>query len=296
MAGNNSIQFLRGTQSQIASSTEVALVGQPVFATDTNQLYVGDGTTEVRNLNPISSTVVKTSSEWKYTNYIIPKGCFGFDSTNNELRVGDGTSEWADLDTVMTTPNASFDSSWSKIAQVVRSGGASRCFKLGDTKSISINSVTYSLRVIDITDSSLTVELNNVLSTLYPMNNSALTYAMPYSNTTMATTTLPSIFNELPTTLKSVLNNDSKSLKLFKESDFSTFAYYKRAGASLIKRRKQHGDATGTAYPYWLQDTATTTSTMRYSFAIVNAQGSIVKTKVNEANTNLGVTFYFTIQ
>lgn len=55
MANNKSLQFLRGTQSQISSSTEVALAGQPVFATDTNQLYIGDDSTQIKNLTPVNT-------------------------------------------------------------------------------------------------------------------------------------------------------------------------------------------------------------------------------------------------
>lgn len=44
MAGNNSIQFLRGTSTQRLASTEALLPGQPFIETDTNKLYVGTGT------------------------------------------------------------------------------------------------------------------------------------------------------------------------------------------------------------------------------------------------------------
>ena len=56
MAGNNSIQFLRGTQSQIKGSAQVALAGQPVYATDTNYLYIGDGSTQIKNLDAIKAS------------------------------------------------------------------------------------------------------------------------------------------------------------------------------------------------------------------------------------------------
>lgn len=76
MAGNNSIQFLRGTSSQIASSTEIALAGQPVFNLTNRRLYIGDGSTQIKNLtairadqadkdgngNNIASTYAKVSS------------------------------------------------------------------------------------------------------------------------------------------------------------------------------------------------------------------------------------------
>ena len=56
MAGNNSIQFLRGTAAQRATHSESSLQGQPIFETDTNKLYVGDGTTLVKNLKAINAT------------------------------------------------------------------------------------------------------------------------------------------------------------------------------------------------------------------------------------------------
>lgn len=56
MAGNNLIQFLRGTSAERATHSEVSLIGQPIFETDTNRLYVGDGTTAVNALLPVNSS------------------------------------------------------------------------------------------------------------------------------------------------------------------------------------------------------------------------------------------------
>lgn len=55
MAGNNSIQFLRGTSAQRATHTETSLAGQPIYETDTNKLYIGDGVTAVNALRPVNS-------------------------------------------------------------------------------------------------------------------------------------------------------------------------------------------------------------------------------------------------
>ena len=55
MAGNNSIQFLRGTSAQRASNSETSLLGQPIYETDTNRLYVGDGVTKVNALKPVNA-------------------------------------------------------------------------------------------------------------------------------------------------------------------------------------------------------------------------------------------------
>ena len=48
-----SIQILRGTSAKIKSSTVVPKDGQPLYATDTHELYVGDGTTQAKNLTGI---------------------------------------------------------------------------------------------------------------------------------------------------------------------------------------------------------------------------------------------------
>ena len=55
MAGNNGIQFLRGTSTQRASNTQISLLGQPIYETDTNRLYVGDGVTKVNALKPVNA-------------------------------------------------------------------------------------------------------------------------------------------------------------------------------------------------------------------------------------------------
>lgn len=55
MAGNNSIQFLRGTAAQRAAHSETSLNGQPIFETDTNKLYIGDGEKAIKDLEPIGA-------------------------------------------------------------------------------------------------------------------------------------------------------------------------------------------------------------------------------------------------
>lgn len=55
MAGNNAIQFLRGTSTQRKKSNEVLLAGQPFFETNTNELFVGNGSnTPLSNMEPIN--------------------------------------------------------------------------------------------------------------------------------------------------------------------------------------------------------------------------------------------------
>lgn len=52
MAGNNSIQFLRGTSQKRRNSNQTLLPGQPFYETDTNQLYIGNGTI-LKNAKPL---------------------------------------------------------------------------------------------------------------------------------------------------------------------------------------------------------------------------------------------------
>ena len=55
MVGNGLIRMLRCTSTSRANSTSVLLEGQPMYETDTKYFYIGDGTTQAKSLQPISS-------------------------------------------------------------------------------------------------------------------------------------------------------------------------------------------------------------------------------------------------
>ena len=55
MAGNNLIRMLRCNSTSRATSSDILLDGQPMYEKDTNSLYVGDGVTQAKNLQPIAS-------------------------------------------------------------------------------------------------------------------------------------------------------------------------------------------------------------------------------------------------
>lgn len=55
MAGNNAIQFLRGTSSDRKSSISSLLAGQPFYETDTNLLYVGSGSESLLAAKPVGN-------------------------------------------------------------------------------------------------------------------------------------------------------------------------------------------------------------------------------------------------
>ena len=63
MAGNNSLQMLRGTSSAISASTATLLAGQPLYDMTNNLLYVGDGsTTQINSTTPIYAYGLKDNS------------------------------------------------------------------------------------------------------------------------------------------------------------------------------------------------------------------------------------------
>ena len=55
MAGNGLIKMLRCNSTSRANSSDILLDGQPMYEKDTNSLYVGDGVTQAKNLQPIAS-------------------------------------------------------------------------------------------------------------------------------------------------------------------------------------------------------------------------------------------------
>ena len=70
MANNQSIQFLRGTAARKAAvgSSTVLLAGQPFFETDTNRLYIGDGSKTLSTLSAISAyydTVIASQEDFE---------------------------------------------------------------------------------------------------------------------------------------------------------------------------------------------------------------------------------------
>lgn len=55
MAGNNSIQFLKGTSEQRQAKTDPLLYGQPLWEVDTKRLYIGDNnSTPMNQLSPVN--------------------------------------------------------------------------------------------------------------------------------------------------------------------------------------------------------------------------------------------------
>ena len=87
-----SIQMRRGTQSKRLASTEVLLAGQPFFEKDTNKLYIGDGTTQLKSLNKVEandSDAAHLSASNTFT------GSNKFEGTVNFSKITEGAISFA---------------------------------------------------------------------------------------------------------------------------------------------------------------------------------------------------------
>ena len=172
--------------------------------------------------------------------------------------------------------------SWDNIAAVSKFGQAPNYWKVGDKKNITVNGVTYAAQIIGFdhdtlttadgsrTKAGITFQLVDCLNTTYSMNGSN-TNVNGWRGSTMRTSTMATLLNQLSSDLKSVLkfvnkvtsvgNNNSgletTSDKLFLLSEIEVFGAtqyscagegkqyeYYTAGNSTIK--KVNGSAS-----YW---------------------------------------------
>ena len=67
MAGNNSIQILRGNTN---ASTEIALDGQPVYNPSSGYLYIGDNSTQIKNLEAVKASYANNANHATYADYL----------------------------------------------------------------------------------------------------------------------------------------------------------------------------------------------------------------------------------
>lgn len=223
MAGNNSIQFLRGTSAQRATHTETSLAGQPIFETDTNKLYIGDGATRIKDLVPVNSslilTVVKTGEEWAEQNTVLLPGQFGYDTTSKITKVGDGTTAWKALPFFVTTDLSFSKASWGQIATLSESGSARKYFSVGDEKTVELSTGEKITLVIlgfnhdDLSDGSgkagITIGMRNLLAATYPMNLT-ITNAGGWDESEMRTSTMATLLSQFPSDLQSVIKQVNK--------------------------------------------------------------------------------------
>ena len=211
--------------------------------------------------------------------------------------------------------------SWDNIAAVSKFGQAPNYWKVGDKKNITVNGVTYAAQIIGFdhdtlttadgsrTKAGITFQLVDCLKTTYSMNGSN-TNVNGWRGSTMRTSTMATLLNQLSSDLKSVLkfvnkvtskgNNQSgletTSDKLFLLSEIEVFGAtqysyagegkqyeYYTAGNSTIK--KVNGSAGG-----WWERSPNSGDTD--SFCRVGNGGSA---NGNGASASYGVSFGFCV-
>lgn len=211
--------------------------------------------------------------------------------------------------------------SWDNIAAISKFGQAPNYWKVGDKKNITVNGVTYAAQIIGFdhdtlttadgsrTKAGITFQLVDCLNTTYSMNGSN-TNVDGWRGSTMRTSTMATLLNQLSSDLKSVLKfvnkvtsvgNNSSGLettsdKLFLLSEIEVFGAtqysyagegkqyeYYTAGNSTIK--KVNGSAD-----YWWERSPYSGDT--YYFCSVYNNGSA---SFNFASNVCGVSFGFCV-
>ena len=173
--------------------------------------------------------------------------------------------------------------SWDNIAAVSKFGQAPNYWKVGDKKNINVNGVTYAAQIIGFdhdtlttadgsrTKAGITFQLVDCLNTTYSMNGSN-TNVNGWRGSTMRTSTMATLLNQLSSDLKSVLkfvnkvtsvgNNNSgletTSDKLFLLSEIEVFGatQYSYAGEGKQYEYYTAGNSTikkvnGSAGDWW---------------------------------------------
>ena len=173
--------------------------------------------------------------------------------------------------------------SWDNIAAVSKFGQAPNYWKVGDKKNITVNGVTYAAQIIGFdhdtlttadgsrTKAGITFQLVDCLNTTYSMNGSG-TNVNGWRGSTMRTSTMATLLNQLSSDLKSVLKfvnkvtskgNKQSSLettsdKLFLLSEIEIFGATQYSYAGEGKRYEYYtaGNSTikkvnGSANAWW---------------------------------------------
>lgn len=211
--------------------------------------------------------------------------------------------------------------SWDNIAAVSKFGQAPNYWKVGDKKNITVNGVTYAAQIIGFdhdtlttadgsrTKAGITFQLVDCLKTTYSMNGSN-TNVNGWRGSTMRTSTMATLLNQLSSDLKSVLKfvnkvtsvgNNSSGLettsdKLFLLSEIEVFGatQYSYAGEGKQYEYYTAGNSTikkvnGSAYNWWERSPSSGNTN---GFCNVNGGGGA---NSNAASASRGVSFGFCV-
>ena len=212
--------------------------------------------------------------------------------------------------------------SWDNIAAVSKFGQAPNYWKVGDKKNITVNGVTYAAQIIGFdhdtlttadggrTKAGITFQLVDCLNTTYSMNGSN-TNVNGWRGSTMRTSTMATLLNQLSSDLKSVLkfvnkvtskgNNQSgletTSDKLFLLSEIEVFGatQYSYAGEGKQYEYYTAGNSTikkvnGSANSWWERSPRSGNTN---SFCIVIDSGGAAG--FSAASDSNGVSFGFCV-
>ena len=211
--------------------------------------------------------------------------------------------------------------SWDNIAAVSKFGQAPNYWKVGDKKNITVNGVTYAAQIIGFdhdtlttadggrTKAGITFQLVDCLKTTYSMNGSN-TNVNGWRGSTMRTSTMATLLNQLSSDLKSVLKfvnkvtsvgNNSSGLeitsdKLFLLSEIEVFGatQYSYAGEGKQYEYYTAGNSTikkvnGSANNWWERSPG---SGNTYGFCSVTNDGAANN---SYASNSYGVSFGFCV-
>ena len=213
------------------------------------------------------------------------------------------------------------DTTWDNIAIVSKLGKAQDYWKVGDTKTVAVNGVNYQFQIIGFdhdnlttkdgtrTKAGITFQMVDCLNTTYSMNGSN-TNSGGWNGSTMRTSTMATLLNQLSSDLKSVLKfvnkvtsvgNSSSGLettsdKLFLLSEIEVFGatQYSYAGEGKQYEYYTAGNSTikkvnGSAYSWWERSPY---SGNTGHFCYVSNNGTATR---NTASYSSGVSFGFCV-
>lgn len=227
--------------------------------------------------------------------------------------------------TFVERPYSLEEMSWEQIAELSESGRAAEYMNIGDEKTVELTTgekvtfVVLDFNHDDLADSSgkagITFGMKDLLTTRYPIHD--VDGAVAYQDSTMHTSTLPTIRSTLPSELRSKIKSVSKQGKtladesvqfdtelfLFSISELSStsndglgsrYEYYGGASVSENELRQKKLGGAGDPIDWWIRDAHTFKSgSITNGWHRVLTTGSInVITRVN--NTG-GVCFGFCI-